>query len=117
MQRSEWPLWRPSAAALPLLQLLPLPLICKTQAATGAGCCWAPPKTNSRTFSSGFTCDSALHFLLLPRVNNWVHQSGYCGDLTGVASRPGFLFHFSTLLEAAIHNANEDEELPLAPCH
>ena len=33
MQHSEWPSWRPSAAALrPLLQLLPLPLISKAQA-------------------------------------------------------------------------------------
>ena len=48
-QRSEWPLWRPSAVAPPLLQLLPPPLICKVQATTRAGCCWAPPQTNSRT--------------------------------------------------------------------
>ena len=55
-QHSEWPLWRPSAAALrPLLQLLPLPLFCRVQATTSAGSCWAPPKTNSRTSSSCFT--------------------------------------------------------------
>ena len=40
-------------------------------------------------------------------------KSGYCGDLTGVASRPGFLFHFFNSSRGNEDSMVDFDKLPL----